>query len=367
MIERRPSQQFDWIFFSLILLLTVFGLANLYSATYVAGENGLPPAFQRQLFSLGVAIVAGVSAAVIDYRKLERFSGFLFVGTLLLLASTLVFSPLVQGNRSWLLYGPFSVQPAELAKLGLIIAIARHLHHHPPLQKGGFRDLLFPALITLCPVVLIVLQRDLGVAVLTGLIAFTYVPFLRITGKVWIALGVSGVFVLVGVWQFFLKTYQRDRILDFFDPTRDPLASGYQALQSKIAVGSGGIFGRGFLDGTQTHLQFLPTKHSDFIFSVLGEEWGFLGTSTVIILYAGLLLWGLSIAQNAKDTFGAMIAVGLVGMFFWPAVINIGMVLGLVPVIGVPLPLFSYGGSSLVAAYIGLGLLLNISMRRYIF
>ena len=187
------------------------------------------------------------------------------------------------------------------------------------------------------------------------------------TSKVWAVLGFSGAVFLFGVWKFFLKTYQRDRILDFFDPSRDPLSSGYQALQSKIAVGSGGVFGRGFLEGTQTHLQFLPTKHSDFVFSVLGEEWGFLGTSIVIFLYVTMLIWGLSIARNAKDTFGAMVAIGVTGMFFWPAAMNIGMVLGLAPVIGVPLPLFSYGGSSLVSAYIGLGLLLNISMRRYIF
>ncbi len=345
----------------------MLGLANLYSATYDQGAPGLAPIFRRQLFALSAALTALVVVALIDYRKLERFSGFIFVGTLILLASTLVFSPLIQGNRSWLLYGSFSVQPSEFAKVGLVIVVARYLHHHPPVQKSTLRDLFILAFLAFCPVFLIVLQRDLGVAVLTTLVALTYLPFIRVTAKVWAVLGFSGAVFLLGVWKFFLKTYQRDRILDFFDPSRDPLSSGYQALQSKIAIGSGGVFGRGFLEGTQTHLQFLPTKHSDFVFSVLGQEWGFLGTSIVIFLYLTMLIWGLSIARNAKDTFGAMVAIGVTGMFFWPAAMNIGMVLGLAPVIGVPLPLFSYGGSSLVSAYIGLGLLLNISMRRYIF
>ena len=172
---------------------------------------------------------------------------------------------------------------------------------------------------------------------------------------------------LATLWVFVLAPYQRDRILDVVDPLRDPLASGYQANQSRIAVGSGGLLGAGYGEGTQTQLRFLPTQHTDFAFSVLAEEWGFLGSVVVLGCFLLMLLWGLWIARGSKDAFGSMLAVGLVGTLFWPAAINVAMVLGLAPVIGVPLPLFSYGGSALLSASISVGLLLNISMRRYVF
>ena len=229
------------------------------------------------------------------------------------------------------------------------------------------RDLVPPALITALPVGIIVLQRDMGVAVLTLLIACTYLPFTGIPWRAWGGLAGVGAIGLAGLWSFVLKDYQQKRILDFLDPSRDPLASGYQAIQSKIAVGSGGLFGQGYLEGTQTQLRFLPTQHSDFAFSVLAEEWGFVGSVIVLALYLGVLIWGLVIARNSKDGFGAMLAVGIVGLMFWPLAINVAMVLGLAPVIGVPFPLLSYGGSALLAALIGLGLLLNVSMRRYMF
>ena len=191
--------------------------------------------------------------------------------------------------------------------------------------------------------------------------------FWRIRLHSWAAVVLIAVVGLAVVWSYGLKDYQQQRILDFVDPARDPLASGYQAMQSRIAVGSGGLLGKGWLEGTQTQLRFLPTQHTDFVFSVLAEEWGFVGVTVVLGLYLTMLLWGMWIARNSKDGFGAMLAVGLVGTLFWPAAINIAMVIGLAPVIGVPLPLFSYGGSALVSAAVSLGLLLNVSMRRYVF
>jgi rod shape determining protein RodA len=229
------------------------------------------------------------------------------------------------------------------------------------------RQLVPPLLIVALPVLLILAQKDMGVALLTLLVALTFVPFVRVPLRAWIGLAVVGAGAMAALWAFGLKQYQQQRILDFLDPERDPLSSGYQAMQSRIAVGSGGLFGHGWMEGTQTQLRFLPTQHTDFIFSVLAEEWGFVGSCAVLLLYCVMLLWGLWIARNAKDGFGALLAVGLVGTLFWPATINIAMVLGLAPVIGVPLPLFSYGGSALLSAGISLGLLLNISMRRYVF
>ena len=207
----------------------------------------------------------------------------------------------------------------------------------------------------------------MGVALLTLLIGATYLPFTRIPWRAWLGVAVVGVAALITLWMFVLAPYQQRRILDVIDPGRDPLSSGYQAIQSRIAIGSGGLLGTGYRSGTQTQLRFLPTQHTDFAFSVLAEEWGFAGSCGVLLLYLMLLLWGLRVARNSKDNFGAMLAVGVVGTIFWPLALNIGMVLGLAPVIGVPLPLFSYGGSALVTSLAGLGLLLNVSMRRYVF
>ena len=366
-IDRRSLQHFDWLLLGLVVLLLGFGFANLYSATRAGSEVGLPPVFRRQTLALALALPAMFAAIALDYRRLERLANPLFAASLLLLASTLVLAPVIRGNRSWLIWGPLSFQPAELAKLGLIVALARWFQRHPPGRIQRLRDLAGPALISALPVGIIILQRDLGVAVLTLLIACTYLPFTGIRWRSWAGLAGVGALGLAGLWSFFLKDYQQKRILDFLDPSRDPLASGYQAIQSKIAVGSGGLLGKGWLDGTQTQLRFLPTQHSDFVFSVLAEEWGFLGSVAVLGLYLCVLLWGLAIARNSKDGFGTMLAIGIVGLLFWPAAINVAMVLGLAPVIGVPLPLFSFGGSALLASLIGLGLLLNVSMRRYMF
>lgn len=366
-IDRRSLQHFDWPLLFTVLAIVAIGLANLFSATQPGSAGGLPAEFRRQLLSLAIAAVGFTTALLIDYRRMERLAVPIYLLTCLLVASTLVLAPVTRGNRSWLLYGPFSLQPAELAKIGLILALARYFHRRPFSEVRRLRDLLAPALIAGVPVALIVLQRDLGVALLTLLIAATYLPFTRIRGRSWALVGAAGVAALAVVWRFGFQDYHRQRLLDFVDPSRDPLASGYQAIQSKIAIGSGGLFGKGYLEGTQTQLQFLPTQHSDFVFSVLAEEWGFVGCVVLLGLYLMMLLWGLLIAGNSKDRFGAMLAVGVVGMLLWPAVMNVAMVLGLAPVIGVPLPLLSFGGSQLLANLTALGLLLNVSMRRYMF
>ena len=366
-IDRRSLQHFDWLLLALVVAVVAIGLATLYSATLTGSSSGLPGELRRQLLALLLGALAGAVALAIDYRHMERLAPLVYVASLLLVASTLVLAPVVRGSRSWLIYGPFSLQPAEFAKLGLVLMLARQFHRTPPGGIRRLRELWAPALIAALPVGLIVLQRDMGVAVLTLLVAATYLPFVRIPWRAWVGIAASGVAALVGLWHFAFREYQRQRILDFLDPSRDPLASGYQAIQSKIAIGSGGLFGKGYLEGTQTQLQFLPTQHSDFIFSVLAEEWGFVGCLLLLLLFLAMLLWGLVVASHSKDGFGAMLAVGVVGMLFWPAAINVAMVLGLAPVIGVPLPLVSYGGSQLLANLIGLALLLNVSMRRYLF
>ena len=364
-IDRRSLQYFDWGFLILVAILIGFAFVNLTSATNAGVEGGVSDIVRRQGLIVSLCCVVMVTILFIDYRHFERFATILYVASLLLVASTLIVSPITRGARAWLFEGHF--QPSELAKITLVLVLARHFHRNPPEPNAGMRQLIRPLMIAAPPIALILAQKDMGVALLTLLVAMTFLPFIRISAASWAGIGVAGVGALTALWSFGLKAYQQRRILDFLDPERDPLSSGYQAMQSRIAVGAGGLFGRGWMEGTQTQLRFLPTQHTDFIFSVLAEEWGFVGCVVVLTLMLTLLLWGLWIARNSKDGFGALLAVGLVGTLFWPAVINIAMVLGLAPVIGVPLPLFSYGGSAMLSAFISLSLLLNISMRRYLF
>ncbi len=365
-VDRRLLQNFDWPFLGLTLLLLGLGLLNLWSATS-HGEPGMPPALRRQLVALAVGFAGLLAAVAVDYRTLERYAQTLYLAVVALLLVTLAVGRVTRGTLGWIALGPVRFQPSELAKVALVIRLAAHFHRHPPSRVERLVDLLRPGALIALPVGAIVLQRDLGVAVLTLLVGATYLPLTRIRLRAWGGLAVAGAGALAGAWTWLLRDYQRNRILDVLDPERDPLSSGYQVLQSLIAVGSGQLTGRGYMEGTQTQLSFLPTQHTDFVFSVLAEEWGFLGCAVVLGLYMALLLWGLLIARSSKDGFGALLAVGLVGCLFWPAAINIAMVLGLAPVIGVPLPLFSYGGSSLVTTLICLGLLLNVSMRRFVF
>ncbi len=363
-VERRRGQHFDWILAGLVLALMIMGLVNLVSAA-ASGVEGGSDIVSRQMLVIGLGIFVMAGVVIIDYRHYDRFAYVLYAGTIGLLLLTLAIAEETRGARAWLFSGRF--QPSEVAKVGMVIALAHYFGRNPPSMIRRLRDLFVPALIIAVPVGLIVAQKDLGVAVLTLLIGLTLLPLVNVPLRAWFGIALLGAASLVALWQYGLKDYQQERILGFLDPSRDPLASGYQQMQSKIAVGSGGLFGTGWQEGTQTQLRFLPTQHTDFAFSVLAEEWGFLGSALTLGVYASMLLWGLLIARNSKDPFGAVLAIGLVGTLLWPAAINVAMVLGLAPVIGVPLPLFSYGGSALLSAAISIGLLLNISMRRYVF
>lgn len=363
-VERRAGQHFDWVLAGLVLLLMGLGLLNLVSAA-ASGVEGGSDIVSRQMLVMGVAVFVIAIVVIIDYRHYDRFAYGLYAATIALLLLTLAIAEETRGARAWLFSGRF--QPSEVSKIGMVLALAHYFGRNPPSTIRRLRDLLVPGLIVALPVGLIVLQKDLGVAVLTLLIGLTLLPLVNVPLRAWFSIALLGAAGMAALFQYGLKGYQQERILGFLDPSRDPLSSGYQQMQSKIAVGSGGLFGTGWQEGTQTQLRFLPTQHTDFAFSVLAEEWGFLGSSFALGVYAMMLLWGLLIARNSKDTFGAVLAIGLVGTLLWPATINVAMVLGLAPVIGVPLPLFSYGGSALLSAAISIGLLLNISMRRYVF
>lgn len=366
-IERRMAQHYEWWLLGLIGALVAIGVANLMSATHPESDELLSPTITRQLAALALGGVGFALALAIDYRRFERWAPLIYVASLLLLLTTLALAPITRGNQSWLVFGPVRLQPSELARVAMVIMLARWFHKNPPGEVRRLRDLIRPGLIAGGTVGLIIAQRDMGVAVLTMMVASTYLLFVKVPFRSWAIIAGTALAILAIVWIFVLAPYQKSRILDVVDPARDPLASGYQANQSRIAIGSGGLLGKGYMEGTQTQLRFLPTQHTDFIFSVLAEEWGLVGAATVLLLYLSLLIWGLFIARGSKDLFGALLAIGVVGMLFWPAVVNVLMVVGLAPVIGVPLPLFSYGGSSILATLTALGLLLNVSLRRYLF
>jgi len=363
-VDRSRIQHFDWVLTGLVLTLLAMGLVNLVSAA-ASGVEGGTDIVGRQMWVMGLAFIVTLIVVFIDYRHFDRMAILIYGGTIALLLLTLAIAEETRGARAWLFSGRF--QPSEFAKIGMVIALAHYFGRNPPSDIRRIRDLLAPGLIVAVPVGLIVAQKDLGVAVLTLAIGLTLLPLVSVPLRAWLVIVGLGAAGLAALFQFGLKAYQQERILGFLDPSRDPLASGYQQMQSRIAVGSGGLTGTGWQEGTQTQLRFLPTQHTDFVFSVLAEEWGFIGAVTALGVYMGMLMWGLLIARNSKDIFGAVLAVGLVGTLLWPAAINVAMVLGLAPVIGVPLPLFSYGGSALLSAAITSGLLLNISMRRYVF
>jgi len=277
-----------------------------------------------------------------------------------------LFGKVTMGARRWISLGFFNLQPSEVMKIVIIIVLACYFSHRSYPQGCTLRDLIVPFLLMGVPFTLILRQPDLGTAMLVLFIGGTLILFVRIRLRSLFLLGGAAAVIPWFGW-FFLKDYQKSRIYTFLDPESDPLGAGYHIIQSKIAVGGGGFWGRGFLKGPQSQLSFLPERHTDFAFSVFAEEWGFVGCGGLLFLYFLIIVWGIYIAYRATDKFGRYLSVGVAAMLFWHAVVNLGMVIGLLPVVGVPLPLFSYGGTNMVTTMTGVGLLLNVSMRRYMF
>ncbi|MDF1592801.1 MAG: rod shape-determining protein RodA [Desulfobacterales bacterium] len=365
MFDRRLVQYFDWGLLGLTLLLGIIGLIILYSAVTAGMSDPQRVLSLKQLIWFCVGLVVMVACFLFDYKILERWSLPLYIFCVLLLIAVLIFGKYVGGSRRWLALGPVSIQPSELIKIAVIIVVARYYAKVVNTIGLGIRELVYPMIVTAIPFALIVGQPDLGTALLVVVIVASMTIFVKIDRRALIWIIATSTTALPLVWFFFLKVYQKKRILTFLNPDRDPLGAGYHIIQSKIAIGSGMIFGKGFLKGTQNALEFLPEQHTDFIFSVLAEEWGFVGSLLLLLLFLMLIVWGLNVAQGCREPFGTILAVGVTAMIFWQVFINLGMVMGLMPVVGVPLPLISYGGSSVVTMMMCIGLLLNVSMRRF--
>jgi len=365
MIDRRLFIHFDWTLLGLVLVLASIGILNLYSITAHWEISGTPIYLKQALWLL-IGMVLMITIAFIEYRFYSDFAYIIYTVSVFLLLVVLTYGIITSGAQRWIRIGFINFQPSELVKISFVFALAKFFHRPPGREGFSLKHLGFPFLLLLIPMLLILKQPDLGTAIVLALVFFSTLLFVKIRWSSFLAISIVGASILPLVWRF-LKEYQKKRIITFFNPDLDPLGAGYHLIQSKIAVGSGGIVGKGFMKGTQCKLGFLPERQTDFIFSVLGEEWGLIGSLLIVLLYFSLIMWGLRIAVHAKDRFGAVLSFGVVAILFWHIFINIAMVLGLMPVVGIPLPLLSYGGSFLVSTLIGIGLLLNVSMRRYLF
>jgi len=376
--ERRSVAQLPWMLLLMTVLTTAVGIYNLASASR-------PPsapmwASQIAYFFVGAAIATVV--AWIDPRVLERLAIPIYLVNLGALVALKFFGHKAKGAESWFVLGPVRVQPAEFMKLGMLLMMAKYFHddYRPQQPTYGFLRLIPPTVIALIPTALVLVQPDLGTALMMAFTTITVLLFARPSLPVLIVLGVLALAGAGVLWNDYLrpqpteerftvirhklKKHQDARITGWLDPTTDLKGSNYHAMQSKIAVGSGGMEGKGWMQGTQTGLRYLPEQHTDFIFSVFAEEQGYLKSLGLLVLYAGLLLSALGVAASAKDRFGAFVAVGVAAMIFWQVFENIGMVTGLLPITGITLPLLSYGGSSMVSVLIGIGLLVNVSLKR---
>ncbi|HEX9776595.1 MAG TPA: rod shape-determining protein RodA [Geopsychrobacteraceae bacterium] len=365
MFDRRLLTHFDWVLLLTVCLLAGIGIANLYSAT--SGWNFIAtPIYLKQAVWLCGGVGMALLICCFDYRHLEHFSIHGYFVSIGLLLAVLLLGKVSMGATRWINLGAFNLQPSEVIKIVMILLLARIFGRTAQPLGYSLAELWQPALLLGLPMILILKQPDLGTALMLLFIAVSMLLFAGLRRATLIGLATMGFGAAVTGW-FFLHDYQKARIRTFLNPETDPLGSGYHIIQSKIAVGSGGFSGKGFLSGTQSQLSFLPERHTDFAFSVFAEEWGFAGCGLLLLIYLFLIIWGIHISRRASDRFGMFLALGVTAMIFWHIVVNLGMVIGLLPVVGVPLPLFSYGGTSMVTTMIGVGLLMSVSMRRFKF
>jgi rod shape determining protein RodA len=365
--EESSLKKIDYNFAFVILALQLIGLINLYSATHGFRASDLSNLFLQQILWLGAGWGLFFGLTFADYQLANRLA-YLFYGVnLSALLLVEVIGTEIAGVSRWINLGFFRYQPSETMKLAVVLALGRYLANKSLTDGMGFKELAIPALLVFIPAGLIAKQPDLGSASILVAIGAGMCLFVGVKTRI-----IMGALVLAMIsaplaWTFALKDYQRDRIRTFISPNSDPKGAGYHSIQSRIAVGSGKILGKGFRKGTQAQLEFLPERHTDFIFSVLGEEHGFIGSVTTVALFVVLMVLGVLIAGSARDKFGALVAVGVVLFLFFHVFVNVGMVIGLLPVKGSPLPLFSYGGSNMLATMLGLGLISSVSYRKFMF
>jgi rod shape determining protein RodA len=363
MFERRLFYHIDWLMLAAVLLLSALGVAMIYAST-ADPTRGASPLYRTQISAIVLGLIALVVCLRIDYRTLADSSHLVYLAIVGLLLYVLFFGTVVGGARRWIPLRVFNLQPSEFAKVGLALMLAKFFDESRRGNPSG-GDLLVAGLMSGVPLLLIAREPDLGTAV-------TLLPiFLGIAYMAGMRMRILGILLLVAVvatpvaWRFALKDYQKSRILSFVNPEQDARGAGYQQIQARVTVGSGGLWGKGFRHGTQGQLRFLPVAHNDFIFSVLAEEQGLVGVLVTLGLYLFVILRALETARLSKDRLGTYLVIGVLSAFTFQVIYNITMSAGLAPVKGLTLPLMSYGGSSMIATLAGFGLILNVRMRRF--
>ena len=362
MLERRQWRSIDWLTILGLFVAAGFGLLVIYSASH-AGPS--PDLYRAQIARLLIGLGLLGLVMLFDYHTIVDRAEVLYVIIVGLLTYLVVFGGLRAGTNRWLELGIGTFQPGELAKIGVVIFLAKYFAAVKKDQLGT-SEVLITGIFAGIPLVLIALQPDLGTAATIGIVYGTMVLLAGVRKKLLLIGAFIVALALPLGWFFALKDYQKERVYSFLDPARDPRGAGYQSIQSMIAVGAGGFDGKGWLEGTQSQLQFLPTPHTDFVFAVVAEEFGFVGVVTIIILYLLITLRCIETARRARDRLGIYLVFGVLSMFVFQTLYNLSMVAGLVPIKGFPLPLMSYGGSSMFATMVGFGLILNVRMRRFV-
>jgi rod shape determining protein RodA len=360
--EPRLWQSIRGISWGLVLLICAaagFGIAVLYSAA----DGSMEPWAAKQTIRFAIALILMVGAALLDIRHWFRAAYWVYAIVLALVVAVDLRGFVGMGAQRWIDLGVIQLQPSELMNVVVVLALARYFHSLSGEEVGRIRYLILPALTVGVPAALVLKQPDLGTAVmlLMGGAALFFIAGVRL--RYFALTAAAAATALPGVWHF-LRDYQKSRIYTFLDPESDPLGAGYHILQSKIALGSGGLFGKGFLQGSQSHLSFLPEKQTDFIFTTLAEEFGLVGGLGLLALYSLIIVYGFAIALRSRNHFGRLLGLGIVASFFLSVFINTAMVMGLIPVVGVPLPLISYGGTAMLAVMFGFGLLINVGVHR---
>jgi rod shape determining protein RodA len=351
--------QVNWAVVALVMTIGAFGLAVLYSAA----NGSIEPWASRHAVRLGAGLVVLLAIALVDLRFWMRWAYAFYAAALALLVAVDVMGTIGMGARRWIDLGLFQLQPSEVMKIALVLALARYFHARTVEDARRIAPLIVPLLMIAVPAALVLAQPDLGTAVmlLVGGGALLFLAGVQLWK--FAALGAAGLAAVPVVWEM-LHDYQRQRVLTFLDPENDPLGAGYHILQSKIALGSGGLFGKGYLAGTQSHLSFLPERHTDFVFTMLAEELGLVGAAGLLLLYVLLFAYGFAIALRARSHFGRLLAMGATVTVFVYVFINVAMVTGLIPVVGVPLPLISYGGTAMMTVMVAVGMMLSVYVHR---
>ena len=365
MIDRRFLPHIDWVLIGVILALAAIGLAMIYSATYDPTTDRGGPELSTQMWALAIGLVSFVVCLLVDYRAIADHAALIYSGFSVLLVYTLFFGVEGGGAQRWIDVGPFNLQPSEFGKI-VVALVLGVFYSGSRRSERRLSDWVIGSAIVAVPLVLIARAPDLGTAVTLVPVCVAIMIFAGLRLKFLAALAIIGVLLTPVAWTYALEDYQRSRIASFLDPEQDPRGAGYQQIQARITVGSGGLTGKGFLQGTQSQYNFLPVAHNDFIFSVLAEEQGFLGVVFVLGLYLFVILRSFDAARVTKDRVGMFLVVGITAGFAFQVIYNVTMSAGLAPVKGLTLPLLSYGGSSIIATLMGFGLILNVKMRRFI-